>query len=203
MSDAPSNPRDARPLLQVIVASTRPGRVGLSVGQWFYAEAERHGGFALEFVDLAEVDLPFLDEPNHPRLRKYTHAHTKAWSERVERADAFAFVMPEYNHGLSAPLKNAIDYLNQEWRYKAVGLVSYGGVSGGTRAAQMLKPVLAVLKMVPMSEAVIIPFVQQFVDDDGAFRANEVLEKAAKAMLDEMLRWTEALGALREASRGG
>lgn len=201
MGDAPSNPRDTRPLLHVVVASTRPGRVGLSVGQWFCAAAERHGGFALEFVDLAEVDLPLLDEPNHPRLRQYTREHTKAWSERVERADAFAFVMPEYNHGFSAPLKNAIDYLNREWRYKAVGLVSYGGVSGGTRAAQMLKPVLAVLKMVPMSEAVIIPFVQQFVDD-GVFRADEPLEKAAQALLDELLRWTGVLKPLREASRG-
>ena len=88
-----------------------------------------------------------MDEPNHPRLRQYTKQHTKDWSAKVEAADAFVFVMPEYNYGFNAPLKNVIDYLNQEWAYKPVGFVSYGGVASGTRAVQMIKQVVTTLKM--------------------------------------------------------
>lgn len=186
-----------KPTLQIIVASTRPGRVGLPVAEWFRGRAEAEGSFAIDFADLAEIDLPFMDEPNHPRLRQYTHQHTKDWSARVDAADAFAFVHPEYNYGLNAPLKNAIDYLNQEWRYKPVGLVSYGGVSAGTRAAQMVKQVVTTLKMTPVFEAVSIPFVAQFIDDEGEFEANEVVEKAADAMLAELLRVSAVLKPLR------
>jgi NAD(P)H-dependent FMN reductase len=118
---------------------------------------ETHGGFELDVAGLAEIELPFMDEPNHPRLRQYTHEHTKDWSRRVAAADAFVFVMPEYNHGFNAPLKNAIDYLVHEWSYKPVGLVSYGGIAGGTRAVQLLKPVLVGLKLVALPEAVYIP----------------------------------------------
>jgi NAD(P)H-dependent FMN reductase len=185
------------PRLQIIVASTRPGRVGLPVAEWFRDRAAKHGGFEVELVDLAEWNLPFMDEPNHPRLRRYTHQHTKNWSASVERADAFVFVMPEYNYGFTAPLKNAIDYLNHEWQHKPVGLVSYGGVSAGTRAAQMIKQVVTTLKMVPVADAVSIPFVAQFIDDEGQLRANEVMEASATAMLDELVRWTAALASLR------
>jgi NAD(P)H-dependent FMN reductase len=186
--------------LHIIVASTRPGRVGMPVAEWFLDRATRHGGFDVELVDLAEWNLPFMDEPNHPRLRRYTQQHTKDWSLSVEQADAFAVVMPEYNHGFNAPLKNAIDYLHYEWFHKPVGLISYGGVSAGTRATQMLTPVLTTLKMVPVVEAVSIPFVAQFLDDDGRIQANEVMETAATAMLDELVRWTAALAVLRTAS---
>lgn len=186
-----------RPTLQVVIASTRPGRVGLPVGRWFADLAERHGAFDVELVDLAVVNLPFMDEPNHPRLQQYTHQHTREWSAKVDSADAFVFVTPEYNYGLTAPLKNAIDYLHHEWQYKPVGIVSYGGVSAGTRAAQMIKQVVTTLKMMPLSEAVSIPFVQQFIDDDGQVAANEVMENAAAAMLAELARWTAALRPLR------
>jgi NAD(P)H-dependent FMN reductase len=185
------------PRLHIIVASTRPGRVGLPVAEWFRDRAVKHDGFEVELVDLAEWNLPFMDEPNHPRLRRYTHQHTKNWSADVERADAFVFVMPEYNYGFTAPLKNAIDYLHYEWYHKPVGLVSYGGVAAGARAAQMIKQVVTTVKMVPLFEAVTIPFVAQFLDDEGRVRANEVMETAATAMLDELVRWTGALAALR------
>jgi NAD(P)H-dependent FMN reductase len=185
------------PSLQIIIASTRPGRVGLPVAQWFQERAVAHGGFDVELVDLAEVGLPFLDEPNHPRLRRYEHQHTKDWSAKVDAADAFAFVMPEYNYGFNAPLKNAIDFLNQEWRYKPVGFVSYGGVAAGTRAVQMAKQVVTTLKMTPLFEAVSIPFVRQFLDDEERLQANEVMEHAAVAMLDELVRVEAALRPLR------
>jgi NAD(P)H-dependent FMN reductase len=186
------------PKLTVVIASTRPGRVGLSVGQWFAARAEAHGGFEVEVADLAELDLPLLDEPNHPRLRRYTKPHTRAWSQLIEGSDAFVFVTPEYNHGYPAALKNAIDYLHQEWRYKPVGFVSYGAVAGGTRAVQQLKQVVGALNMMSLFEAVSIPFVAQFVDDEGAFRPNEVIDQAADDMLDELLRVQAALRVLRK-----
>ena len=122
------------PTLQIIIASVRAGRVGLPVAEWFTARARSHGGFELDVADLAELALPLMDEPNHPRLRRYTQPHTLEWSARVDAADAFVFVHPEYNYGYTAPLKNALDYLNQEWAYKPVGFVSYGGISAGTRA---------------------------------------------------------------------
>lgn len=193
-------PDQERPTLQVIVASTRPGRVGLPVGRWFHQRATRHGAFEVEWVDLKEIALPFMDEPQHPRLQRYQHQHTKKWSALVERADAFAFVMPEYNFGLSAPLKNALDYLNLEWHYKPAGFVSYGGVSGGTRAVQMVKQVVTTLKIMPMSEAVSIPFVKQFLTDEGEIHANETMDQAADAMLDELLRWENALRPLRRGT---
>jgi len=181
----------------IIIASTRPGRVGLPVAEWFIDRARSHGGFEIDVVDLAELGLPFMDEPNHPRLRRYEHQHTKDWSARVDAADAFVFVTPEYNHGFTAPLKNAIDFLHQEWERKPVGFVSYGGVAAGTRAMQMLKPVVAALHMTPLVEAVNIPFVHQFVDDDGALAANEIMEQAAVTMLDELVRVSAALAPLR------
>lgn len=190
-------------MLKIIIASTRPGRTGLTVGEWFESHAKEHSGFdEIELVDLAEVNLPFMNEPHHPRLGKYTHQHTRDWSAKVAEADAFVFVMPEYNFGYNAELKNAIDYLHQEWQYKPVGLVSYGGVSAGIRAAQMIKQVVTALKMTPIVEAVSIPFVHQLVDEEEGLVANEVMTGAATAMLDELVRVTEALRPLRSIATG-
>jgi len=187
-------------VLKIIIASTRPGRVGLPVAQWIESLAVAHGVFdKVELVDLAAVNLPFMNEPNHPRLGQYVHQHTRDWSRLVEEADAFVFVMPEYNYGYNAELKNAIDYLHNEWYYKPVGLVSYGGVAAGTRAAQMIKQVVTTLKMTPVSEAVSIPFVRQFIDSEGNLVANDAMITAAEAMLEELARVADALSPLRAA----
>jgi NAD(P)H-dependent FMN reductase len=190
----------AQPVLQIVIASTRPGRVGLPVAQWFHQAAVQHGGFEVELIDLAEVKLPLFDEPSHPRLRQYEHQHTKDWSATIDRGDAYVFVTPEYNYGFNAVLKNAIDYLNQEWAHKPVGFVSYGGVAAGTRAVQMLKQVVTALKLVPVAASVNIPFVASFLDDEGAIRPNDVMTGAAKLMLDELLPLATALAPLRGKS---
>jgi NAD(P)H-dependent FMN reductase len=187
----------AKPVLRIIIGSTRPGRVGPSVAAWITERARQHGGFDVEVTDLAELNLPMFNEPNHPRLRTYVHQHTKDWSALVGGSDAFIFVIPEYNYGFTAPLKNAIDYLNAEWANKAAGIVSYGGVAAGTRAAQMLKQVFSALKLVPVTDSVNIPFVAQFLDEDRRLKPNEIMEQAATAMLDELVRWTESLRPLR------
>jgi NAD(P)H-dependent FMN reductase len=188
------------PKLYIIVASTRPGRIGLPVATWFREQAHAHGGFEVEWVDLAEWNLPFFDEPHHPRLRRYTREHTLRWSTLIDAADVFVIVTPEYNHGFTAPLKNAIDYLHYEWAYKPVGLVSYGGVSGGTRAVQLLKPVLSDLKMVPAFEGVNIAFVGQYIKD-GVFAPPEPLAQSAQIMLAELERTEQALRSLRQITR--
>lgn len=186
------------PRLQVFIVSTRPARKGPVVAAWFEEQARRHGKFEVEMVDLAQVGLPLMDEPEHPRLRKYQHEHTRAWSARVERADAFVFVTPEYNFGAPPSLVNALDYLAVEWAYKPVGFVSYGGVSGGLRSVQMAKQLVTALKMMPMVEAVSIPFFANLIDaDTGTFDPGAHQVKAATAMLDELLRWTGALKPLR------
>jgi NAD(P)H-dependent FMN reductase len=187
----------AKPVLQVIIGSTRPGRVGSAVADWIVERARARGDFEVEVTDLAALNLPIFDEPRHPRLRQYEHQHTKDWSAIVDRADAFVFVIPEYNYGFNAATKNAIDYLHQEWQNKPVGIVSYGGVAAGTRAAQMLKQVMSALKMVPVTDSVNIPFVAEKLDEDRRLKPNEIMEQAATAMLDELVRWSAALRPLR------
>ncbi|HTQ44685.1 MAG TPA: NAD(P)H-dependent oxidoreductase [Polyangiaceae bacterium] len=184
------------PSLHVVVVSTRPGRGGLAVGKWFEERARQHGGFDVTLVDLAEVNLPLLDEPKHPRFQDYTQEHTKKWSAIVSAADAFVFVTPEYNYGMAPTLLNALDFLFREWNYKPAAFVSYGGVSGGMRSQQMAKLVITSLRMMPIPEAVAIQYYERSLKD-GVFTGDEAQAKAAKGMLDELLRWTNALRPMR------
>jgi NAD(P)H-dependent FMN reductase len=185
--------------LKLIIASTREGRRGPAVADWFLTQLRNQKDFEVSVLDLKEINLPFLDEPEHPRLRHYHHAHTKAWSQMIDAADAFVIVTCEYNYGYPASLKNALDYLYHEWAYKPVGFVSYGGIAGGTRAVQMLKQVVTAQQMMPLVEAVHIPFFAQHIDDAGVFRGNAVLEDSAQQMIASLARWTRALRSLRDS----
>jgi NAD(P)H-dependent FMN reductase len=182
--------------LHIIIASTRPGRLGPPIGTWFHAFAGKHDKFAVRLIDLAEVKLPLFDEPRHPRLRQYEHDHTRAWSATVAEADAYVFVTPEYNYSAPPSLVNALDFVYHEWHYKPVGFVSYGGIAGGTRAVQMLKLTVTGLKMMPLMEGVQIPFFTQHIEG-GVFKPTPQHETAATAMLDELARWAGALKTLR------
>jgi NAD(P)H-dependent FMN reductase len=184
--------------LKIIIGSTRPGRRGPAVASWFIDCAKKYPDFNVEKLDLAEINLPMFDEPNHPRLKQYMHEHTKNWSKLVDSADAFVFVTPEYNYSFPASIKNAIDFLHNEWGYKPVGFVSYGGISAGTRAIQSLKLVVTTLRMVPIFEAVSIPFYSQYIDENGKFNANDSMNRSADALLKELLRWTGLLKEMRE-----
>jgi NAD(P)H-dependent FMN reductase len=183
--------------LHVIICSTRPGRVGESVGRWFFDVAHQANLFEVKLVDLAEVGLPIFDEPNHPRMRQYTKEHTKRWSALVEEADAFVFVTPEYNFSPPPSLVNALDYLYTEWNYKPCGFVSYGGISGGMRAVQVAKQMVTTLKMMPMVEAVNLVSIAEQVRD-GKFQSNDRSEAAARTLLEELLKWATALKTIRE-----
>jgi NAD(P)H-dependent FMN reductase len=188
-----------KPHLQIIIGSTRPGRAGGAVGSWFHDIAVKHDAFTVELVDLATVDLPLLDEPQHPRLGRYVHDHTKRWSETISAGDAFVFVVPEYNRGYNAATKNALDYLCREWQRKPVGFVGYGAAAGGARSVQGLIPVVAVLGMIPAARSVNIPLVNRLITE-GEFMSNPRLDDSAGEMLDELSSWAADLGTKRRGA---
>ncbi|HRP07570.1 MAG TPA: NAD(P)H-dependent oxidoreductase [Gemmatimonadales bacterium] len=192
----------SRPELLVIVASTRPGRSGPLVADWFTEVANAHAGFEVKVADLAELDLPLLDEPNHPRLGDYHHDHTRDWADLVESADAYVIVTPEYDFATPASLMNALQYLAREWAYKPVAFVSYGGISGGLRGVQMTKQVVTTLRMMPIPEAVVLPFFARQIDSAShRFEPGDDSVRSANQMLDELGRWAAALAPLRETQR--
>lgn len=183
--------------LSIVLASTRPGRVGPVFANWLEAYAREHGQFEPVIDDLAAYDLPILDEPHHPRLGKYEKDHTKAWAQAVAAADAFVFVIPEYNFFAPPSIVNALDYLAKEWNYKPAGFLSYGGVSAGLRSVQSIKPLLTTLKIMPVPESIAVPTFPAHLDENGAFKANDLVKDSANAMLDELVRWSDALKPLR------
>ncbi|HYU78886.1 MAG TPA: NAD(P)H-dependent oxidoreductase [Vicinamibacterales bacterium] len=186
------------PKLGVVIASVREGRVGLPVANWFVEFARKQGGFDISVVDLKVIDLPILSEPKHPRFAQYQQPKTKQWSATVAVLDAFVIVTPEYNFSSPPALVNALHHLYVEWHYKPAAFVSYGGISGGTRSVEMTKQILTTLKMVPIVEAVTLPFVVQSIDvAAGVFKASAANEKAAQTMLAELARWSHALAPMR------
>lgn len=187
--------------LKIILASTRPGRKGPAVACWMYELLTQKEQLSVELLDLAVINLPFLDEEKHPRLKAYAHEHTRSWSKTIDEADAFIIVTPEYNFGYPAPLKNALDFLYLEWNYKPVAFVSYGGIAGGTRSVQQLKQVVTALKMMPISEDVHIPAFTNSIDEQGIFNAEEGLVKSAEGMLKELMKWAEALLPMRSLKK--
>jgi len=193
----------SKPRLQVIIGSTRPGRAGPVVARWFAERAADHGAFEVQLVDLAEVDLPLLDEPHPPRLGRYEHEHTRRWSELISQGNAYVFVVPEYNHGYNAATKNALDYLCNEWRRKPVGFVGYGARAGGARAVQMLQHVVVALGMIATTESVVIPQIRRKIaEGTGTFVSDPQVEAAVEALLDELRDWTTDLAALPKRASG-
>lgn len=184
------------PRLAIIIGSTRPTRLAPAVASWIESVAHEQAGFEVSVVDLQKVDLPFLDEDLHPASRTYAHQHSRDWSELIDGMDAFVIVSPEYNHAFSAPLKNALDYLYFEWHHKPVGVVSYGGVSAGTRSAQLLNLVFDSLRLIPVADNVHIPFIAERVKD-GVLEPNELMAEGARRMLHELKRMEMALAPLR------
>lgn len=183
--------------LKIIIASTRPGRKGPLFANWIYELARAVPELSTELVDLAVINLPFMDEPNHPRMGQYIHQHTKDWSAKIAEADAFILVTPEYNYGFPATIKNAIDFLFNEWKHKPIAFLSYGGVAAGTRSIQMLKLTLTALEMVPLSTAINIPFYTNHIKED-VFVPTEEHKKTAAAMFQELLKWSKALELVRK-----
>ena len=186
--------------LNIVIGSTRPGRAGPTIAKWFEEFARAHGKFEVELVDLADFNLPLLDEPEHPAMQKYQHEHTKKWSASVASGDAFVFLTPEYDGFPPAALVNAIQALVHEWSYKPAGILSYAFVSGGLRAAVPLRQLLNMVNVHVVPQAVPVPFFPQFFNEAGVFTANEPMEQGATAMLDELAKWSGPLAAMRAAA---
>ncbi|HWE26448.1 MAG TPA: NAD(P)H-dependent oxidoreductase [Polyangia bacterium] len=183
--------------VKVLIASVREERKGDAVANWFVGKARSHDKVAVELIDLKQLALPLLDEPSHPIRRQYKHEHTKAWSRMIADGDAFVFVTPEYNHGMPPALLNAVDYLWHEWNYKPVAFVSYGGLSGGTRGVLNAQTTLLSVKLVPIVEAVALPFFNKQLKEDGTFDPGDTHDKDIGKMLDELVRYATALQPLR------
>ncbi|MBV7260744.1 NAD(P)H-dependent oxidoreductase [Photobacterium sp. WH24] len=177
--------------LLIIFGSTRPNRGGLPVAEWVVQEAETAGQFEVAFADLKTVNLPLLDEPDHPAQQKYTQAHTKQWSQAVTAADTILFVTPEYDYFPPAALVNAIQFLAKEWAGKPTGIVSYGGVSGGLRSTQALRLLLSGVGTLTLSASVPIAFYNQYINDQGVLEANDAMKKGLTGLLTELQRMTE------------
>ena len=180
----------------IILGSTRPRRNGEAVAKWVYDIARRRTDATFEIIDLRDVNLPLLDEPLPPSLGQYSQPHTKAWAAKITEFDAFVFVTPEYNHGIPAALKNAIDFLFREWNHKAAGFVSYGGSANGARAVEQLRLVMAELHVATVRSQVLLSLFSDF-ENFSVFTPDERREAALTAMLDEVLAWGGALRTLR------
>ena len=190
--------------LNVIIGSTRPGRVGPVIGRWLTEAATEHGKFDVELVDLADLALPLLDEAAHPMAQQYANEPTKRWSASVGSADAFVFLTPEYDYFPPAALVNAVQVLMKEWVYKPAGVMSYGGVSGGLRAAQGLRQLLGNVNVFALTQPVPVPMFARFIGEDGVFRPNDPMKDAVRGMLDELHKVAVALKTLRpDAARDG
>ncbi len=182
--------------LKIITSSTRPGRKGIAIAEWLTERSREQGKFDVELLDLARINLPFMDEPNHPRLQKYENDHTTQWSATIDSADAFVVVLCEYNYGFSAPIKNAFDYLFKEWMNKPISFISYGGLSGGMRSLQMIRQVVSAFKML-VADTVSIPFFAKSIDESGNFVPDDKVIKSVEAMLDDIERYCEVSKRLR------
>ena len=184
--------------IAIIIGSTRPGRAGEAVAAWVHAIASKRSDAQFELVDIADFDLPLLDEPLPPSLGQYSHDHTKIWAAEIDPFDGFVFIAPEYNHGISGALKNAIDYLSREWHNKAAGFVSYGGV-GGARAVEHLRVVLAELMVATVRAQVMLSLFTDF-KDFTEFAPDPRHENEVEVMLDQLVAWAGALRPLRVES---
>lgn len=182
--------------LAIIIGSTRPGRKAEAVARWVLEIAQKRSDARFELVDIQDFALPLLDEAMPPAMGQYSQPHTKAWAAKIDAFDAYVFVTPEYNHGTSGALKNAIDYLFREWNNKAAGFVSYGG-AGGTRAVEQLRLTMGELMVADVRSQVALSLHTDF-ENYSTFKPAPAHEKSVNHMLDEVIAWGRALQPLRK-----
>jgi NAD(P)H-dependent FMN reductase len=192
--------------IAIIIGSTRPGGKGRAVAEWVYSIAKRRDDADFTLLDVADFALPLLDEPApamlldpaQPVADQYTQEHTRAWSDAVASFDGYVFVTPEYNHGTSGALKNAIDFLYHEWRDKAAGFIGYG-YTMGARAIESLRLVMAAVQVATVRPAVGISLFTEFENGD-TFTPTEIQKQSVATLLDHVIAWSGALRPLREPS---
>lgn len=183
---------DTKTKLAVIIASTREGRFGPTVAQWFIEQAGQHAELDITLIDLLHADLPdtmIKDEP----------ASVKKLGLQLAAADAVVIVTPEYNHGYPAPLKAAIDWYQQEWWAKPISFVSYGGVSGGLRAVEQLRQIFPEVHAMTIRDSVSFQNVWQLFDEEGRLIEPSRHQRSVAKMLDQLIWWSDALKTARKA----
>lgn len=185
-----------KPHIQILVGSTRPGRVGIKATNWFLDKIKDQDFATIEVLDLEKIGLPFLDEPNVPGMRQYTKDHTKEWSKIIEKADGYIWVTPEYNHASSPVLLNAIDFLYHEWNYKPVSFLGYGGV-GAARAIEQLVSVASELKMIPLEQRVSIVEPWLAVNEVGEVK-DDYVKGNPLGMIEALSIWADGAKSVRE-----
>lgn len=181
--------------IQIIIGTTRPTRVSPQIAQWVLEQANARGDAEYEIVDIADFDLPMYDEPKPPKFHDYQNDHTKRWADKIAQADGYLFVTAEYNHGIPASLKNALDYVYEEWTNKAAGIVSYGSV-GGVRAAEQLRLVLGELQIADVQLNLAVNLHTDF-ENWSVFKPSDGLAEALKNLIDQTVAWSTALAPLR------
>ena len=184
--------------IAVIIGSTRPGRKGEAVAKWVYKLAQKRGDAEFELVDIKDFTLPLLDEPVPPSMGQYSKPHTKVWAAKIGSFDGYVFVAPEYNHGISGALKNAIDFLFAEWNNKVAGFVSYGSI-GGARAVEHLRLVMAEVQIATVRNQVLLSMFTDF-ENFSVFKPDARHEKSVNEMFDQVIAWGGALQTLRKTS---
>ncbi|HEY5799388.1 MAG TPA: NAD(P)H-dependent oxidoreductase [Burkholderiaceae bacterium] len=183
--------------IAIIVGSTRPGRKADTVAKWVYDIAALRNDAQYELVDIADFNLPLLDEPVPPAMNQYSKPHTLAWAAKIAQFDGYVFVSPEYNHATSGALKNAIDFLYKEWNNKAAGFVTYGS-AGGARAVENLRLILAETQTATVRAQVMLSLATDF-ENYSTFKPAAHHEKSVGAMLDQLTAWSRALQTVRAA----
>lgn len=184
------------PRIAIITGSTRPGRNAVAVANWVHGLAKQRADAQFEVVDIADYNLPLLDEPLPPAFGKYTKPHTKVWAEKIASFDGYIFVTPEYNHGPTAALKNAIDFLGREWNNKAAGFVAYGGSASGARAVEHLRLVIAELMVATVRTNVLLSLMTDF-ENYTTFKPAAHREGELKNLIDQVVSWSNALKTVR------
>lgn len=187
-----------RPHIQIILGTTREGRRGERVAKRVFEVVRERADLSTELIDLRDWPMPLFDQPKSPASGEYTAEYQRKWAERIAKGDGFILVTPEYNHGTSAVLKNALDVIWGEWNNKPVGFVSYGGPAGGSRAVEQLRQIAVELEMAPIRVQVLIPRISSAIDANGNLNLAEWFKKDVHKMLDQLVWWAVSLKHARD-----
>lgn len=181
--------------IAVVTGSTRPGRNNIAVANWVVEQASKRSDASFELVDIADFNLPLLDEAMPAAYAQYSQEHTKKWSEAVKQYDGYIFVVAEYNHSISGALKNAMDYLNVEWNNKAAGFVGYGS-AGAVRAVEHMRNIASELQIAHVRNQVQLSLFTDF-ENFSVFKPADMHLESLTGMLDQLVPWATAMKTLR------
>lgn len=184
--------------IAIITGSTRPGRINYGLAEWVFDRAVERGDAEYELVDIADYNLPVLDEAMPAAYGQYAQEHTQAWAAKIAEFDGFIFITGEYNHSVPPALANAISYLNNEWANKAAGIVGYGSAFG-VRAVEHLRGILSELQIAHVQKQGMFSLFTDF-ENFSTFKPTELQAASVEPMFDQLVVWTNAMKQVREGA---